>query len=70
MFEKLAQFVVRRRFWIIAAWVLAAVVIVPFSPKLGDVTNSDESSFLPDSYESAQADELAAEEKQRFRAIR
>lgn len=61
MFEKLTQFVVRRRWWIIAAWVLAAIVIVPFSPKLGDVTNSDESSFLPGSYESAQADKLAAE---------
>lgn len=61
MFEKLTRFVVRRRWWIIAAWVLAAIVIVPLSPKLGDVTNSDESSFLPGSYESAQADKLAAE---------
>ncbi len=61
MFEKLAQFVVGRRWWIIAAWILAAIVIVPFSPKLGDITNSDESSFLPGSYESAQADKLAAE---------
>lgn len=61
MFEKLARFVVRRRWWVIAAWVLAAILIVPFSPKLGDVTNSDEASFLPGSYESAQAEELAAE---------
>ena len=61
MFEKLTRFVVGRRWWIIAAWILAAFVIVPFSPKLGEVTNSDESSFLPGSYESAQAEKLAAE---------
>jgi len=59
MFRRLSRFVVARRFWVIAAWILAAVAIVPFSPKLGDVTNSDEASFLPHSYESAQADALA-----------
>jgi RND superfamily putative drug exporter len=58
MFDRLARFVVARRSWVIAAWLLAALVIVPLSPKLGDVTNSDESSFLPGSYESAQAAEL------------
>ena len=61
MFRRLSRFVVARRFWVIAAWLLAAVAIVPFSPKLGDVTNSDEASFLPHSYESAQADGLARE---------
>ncbi len=59
MFLRLSHFVVARRWWVIAAWILAAVAIVPFSPKLGDVTNSNEASFLPSSYESAQADELA-----------
>ncbi len=59
MFDRLARFVVRRRWLVIAAWLIAAVAIVPFSPKLGDVTNSDPASFLPDSYESAQADDLA-----------
>lgn len=59
MFQRLSRFVVARRWWVIAAWVLAAIVIVPFSPKLGDVTNSNEASFLPGSYESAQADALA-----------
>lgn len=61
MFRRLSHFVVAHRFWVIAAWLLAAVAIVPFSPKLGDVTNSDEASFLPSSYESAQADALARE---------
>ena len=31
MFEKLTRFVVGRRWWIIAAWILAAFVSVPFS---------------------------------------
>ncbi len=59
MFDRLAEFVVRHRGAVIAAWLIAALAIVPFSPKLGDVTNSDEASFLPDSYESAEADALA-----------
>lgn len=59
MFDRLSHFVVARRWWVIASWLLAAVVIVPFSPGLTDVTNSDEASFLPGSYESAQADRLA-----------
>lgn len=59
MFDRLAHFIVRHRRATIAAWLIAAVVIVPFAPRLGDVTNSDEASFLPDSYESAQAADLA-----------
>jgi len=58
MFDRLARFVTRHRRATILAWVIAAVVIIPFAPRLGDVTNSDEASFLPSSYESAQADEL------------
>jgi len=61
MFDRLAEAVVRHRRLVIVAWLLAALAIVPFSPKLGDVTNSDEASFLPDSYESVQADALARE---------
>ncbi|TAM85580.1 MAG: MMPL family transporter, partial [Jatrophihabitans sp.] len=59
MFGRVSAFVVAHRWWVIAAWVLAAIAIVPFSPRLGDVTNSNEASFLPGSYESAQADALA-----------
>ena len=59
MFDRLARFIVRRRWVTIVAWLIAAIAIVPFAPRLGDVTNSDEASFLPDSYESAQADDLA-----------
>lgn len=58
MFDRLAHFVVRHRRATILGWLVAAALIVPFAPRLGDVTNSDESSFLPDSYESAQAAEL------------
>ena len=59
MFDKLARFIVQHRWVTIAAWLIAALAIVPFAPRLGDVTNSDEASFLPGSYESAQADDLA-----------
>ncbi len=59
MFHRLSRFTVSHRRWVITAWLLAAAAIIPLSPKLGDVTNSDESSFLPQSYESARADRLS-----------
>ncbi|MGN9915369.1 MMPL family transporter [Micromonospora palomenae] len=59
MFERLGRFVVRRAWWVIAGWVLAAVAIVVTTPSLSDITSADQGSFLPRSYESVQAIELA-----------
>lgn len=61
VFDHIAQFVVCHRRLVIAAWLVVAIAIIPFTPKLGDVTNSDEASFLPHSYESSRADRLAEE---------
>jgi RND superfamily putative drug exporter len=58
MFERLGGFVVRRAWWVIAGWLLAAVAIVLTTPSLGDITSADQESFLPRSYESVQATEL------------
>jgi putative drug exporter of the RND superfamily len=44
---------------VIAVWLLATIAIVGFAPKLGDVTARDQSNFLPSSYESVQALNLA-----------
>ncbi len=43
----------------IAVWIVAFAVIVPFSPSLADVTNEDQTSFLPSSDESSRAQALA-----------
>lgn len=61
MFTKLGRFVVHNPWKVIAAWVIAAIAVVAFAPTLGDVTNKDQASFLPDSYESVQAQKLAAD---------
>ncbi|WP_433008536.1 MMPL family transporter [Kribbella sp. CA-294648] len=61
MFTKLGRFVVHNPWKVIAAWVIAAVAVVAFAPTLADVTNKDQASFLPDSYESVQAQKLAAD---------
>ncbi len=42
----------------IAAWLVAVAVVVPLSPGLDEVTNEDQTSFLPSSYESVEAQEL------------
>jgi RND superfamily putative drug exporter len=57
LFTWIAQLVVRRPWWTILAWVSAAVVVVLFAPPLQ--TSSQQSSFLPDKYESIQAMNLA-----------
>ncbi|MFI6678269.1 MMPL family transporter [Kribbella sp. NPDC050470] len=61
MFTKLGRFVVHNPWKVIAAWVIAAVAVVAFAPTLADVTNKDQAAFLPDKYESVQAQKLAAD---------
>ncbi|MDH6116046.1 RND superfamily putative drug exporter [Kitasatospora sp. GAS204A] len=56
MFHRIGQFVVKRAWWVIVAWIVAAVAIVASAPTL--TAQTDESSFLPTHYESIQASEL------------
>src|SRR4029453_16663994 len=59
MFGCLGQFVVRRAWWVIGGWLAVAGVIIATAPSLSDITSADQGSFLPKSYESVQAIELA-----------
>lgn len=59
MLNKLGNFVTRNRWWVILVWVVIAIVITLFSPKLSSVTSSDQTSFLPNKYESVQAQKIA-----------
>ncbi|MEU4287935.1 MMPL family transporter [Kribbella sp. NPDC026596] len=61
MFSRLGRFVVHNPWKVIAAWVVAAVAVLAFAPTLADVTNKDQAAFLPDTYESVQAQKLAAD---------
>ncbi|MFJ9947383.1 MMPL family transporter [Kitasatospora sp. NPDC091207] len=56
MFHRLGHFVVRRAWWVIAAWVIAMIAIVAGAPKI--TAQTDEASFLPKHYESIQASAL------------
>ncbi|MBK3572430.1 MMPL family transporter [Streptomyces sp. MBT65] len=58
MFRRIGSGVVRHPVWTIVAWLIAAVAIVATAPGLP--SNSDESSFLPKSYESIKAADLQA----------
>src|SRR5262245_27406248 len=48
MFARLGQFVVSHRWWVIVAWLAAAVAAIAFSPRLTDITEADQGNFLPD----------------------
>jgi RND superfamily putative drug exporter len=53
MFHRIGRTVVRHPIWTIVAWIVAAVAIFVTAPTI--VSNSNESSFIPSSYESIQA---------------
>ena len=53
MFAALGKFVVRARWWVIAAWIVTAVVIAVTAPALQ--STQDQSEFLPGHYESVKA---------------
>jgi putative drug exporter of the RND superfamily len=59
MFERLGRLVGAHPWRVITVWVVAVALIVPLSPSLAEVSNSDQASFLPDAAESAQAQALA-----------
>jgi hypothetical protein len=55
-FAALGRMVVRHPWRVIALWVIAAVAVIATAPALPTTTN--ESSFLPSSYESIRAASL------------
>ena len=59
MLGKLGTFITRWRWVVIAVWIVAAGLIISLSPKLSDVSSTDQSSFLPNSYESIAAQDIA-----------
>jgi RND superfamily putative drug exporter len=58
MFSKIGSFAVKFRFWIIAVWVAAALLMFFFAPSLSEVGSLKETDFLPKDSESLQASEL------------
>lgn len=53
--KRFSEFIAAKRWWIVAVWVVAAVLIVVLSPSLASVESNDQSSFLPKDYESIKA---------------
>lgn len=59
-FNLLARFVVRFRFVVVAAWLIATVLCLHFLPSLSSVSNNNNSSFLPRHMPSLTAAQLAS----------
>ncbi len=55
MFASLAKSVIAHPWRTIVLWLVAAVVVIAFSPKLSSYTTSNQQSFLPNSFESIKA---------------
>ena len=58
MFSRLGSFAVRFRWFIIAAWLLVAIVLTVVAPNINDVAVSDQRAFLPASAPSLDANEV------------
>ena len=58
MFSRLGSFAVRFRWYIIAAWAVAAVVLTLVAPNIDDVAVTDQRAFLSQDVPSLQANEL------------
>ena len=61
MFARLGSFSVRFRWYIIAAWIVVAVVLTLLAPSINDVSVTDERAFLKQDVPSLQANELLKE---------
>lgn len=59
--HKLGDFVVKRRWWIISGWLLAAGLLIALAPPISQIESNDQSSFLPPNYESVQAANAATQ---------
>jgi putative drug exporter of the RND superfamily len=60
MFAAIGRGVTRRPWLVIASWAVVAAAVIATAPKLADVTNSDQSAFLPGNAESARAAALVS----------
>jgi putative drug exporter of the RND superfamily len=59
VFERLGAAVIAHPWRVIGAWVVATVAILALSPQLVTFTSNNNSAFLPNSYESVQAQAVA-----------
>lgn len=59
MMHSLGNFIVKRRWWVLLVWLVAAIIIVGFSPKLSTIESDNQNNFLPSNYESVRAGKVA-----------
>ena len=59
-FKKLADGVTTHPWIVIGAWIVAGVLVIILSPQIVTFTSNNNSSFLPSSYESVEASQVAA----------
>lgn len=57
--EKFANFIVAKRWWVVSAWVVVSIAVVGLSPNISTIQSDDQTSFLPSTYESVKAAEIA-----------
>ncbi|MGD0284178.1 MAG: MMPL family transporter [Candidatus Saccharimonadales bacterium] len=57
--KRFSNFIVKNRWWVITVWLILAIVIVALSPSISSVESNNQTGFIPKSYESIQAYNIA-----------
>ena len=58
MFRRLGRFAARRPLYMIGAWLVILVAVLALAPKLADVVNSSQATYLPKDANSQQAQSI------------
>ena len=57
--KRFSDFIVQKRWFVLAVWLVAAALIVSLSPPLSSVESTNENNFIPSKYESIKALDVA-----------
>ncbi len=61
MISKFAEFIVKRRWWVVAIWIIGSIAAVSLAPNISSIQSNNQSDFLPEKYETIQAAKVASQ---------
>ena len=57
--KRFANFIVKNRWWVIVIWLVIATIAIALSPSISSVESNNQTGFIPSSYESLKAYNIA-----------
>ena len=57
--KRFSNFIVKNRWWVIVTWLVIAIIVIALSPSISSVESNNQTGFIPSSYESIKAYNIA-----------